>query len=292
MIRKSKRHFTGGGMEYKETLNLPKTNFPMKANLAQKEPEWLQLWERLQLYQKIREASEGRKKFILHDGPPYANGHIHMATALNKILKDIIIKSKQMSGFDAPYVPGWDCHGLPIEHQVDKELGPKRKDLSQTEIRQRCRAYAEKFIDIQRKEFKRLGVLGEWDNPYLTMNYAYEAAIIREFGRFALQGSVYKSKKPIYWCTSCRTALAEAEVEYESHTSPSIFVAFPLLSDLTGTYPVLKNKKVSVLIWTTTPWTIPANLALAFHPDFEYVAVQEGDEVYILARELLERVGA
>ena len=195
-----------------------------------------------------------------------------------------------MSGFDAPYVPGWDCHGLPIEHQVDKELGSKRKDLSQTEILQRCRAYAKKFIDIQREEFKRLGVLGEWDNPYLTMDFAYEAVIIREFGRLALQGGVYKSKKPIYWCASCRTALAEAEVEYESHTSPSIFVAFPLLSDLTGNYPVLKNKKVSVLIWTTTPWTIPANLALAFHPEFEYVAVQEGDEVYILAKELLERV--
>jgi isoleucyl-tRNA synthetase len=278
-------------MEYKETLNLPKTGFPMKANLAQKEPEWLMHWESLQLYKKIREASEGRKKFILHDGPPYANGNIHIGHALNKILKDIIIKSKQMSGFNAPYVPGWDCHGLPIEHQVDKELGPKRKDLSQTEIRQRCRAYAEKFIDIQREEFKRLGVLGEWDNPYLTMNFAYEAVIIREFGSFALQGSVYKSKKPIYWCASCRTALAEAEVEYEPHTSPSIFVAFPLISDFAGDYPALAGKKVSVLIWTTTPWTIPANLALAFHPDFEYVAVQEEDEVYILAKGLLERVG-
>ncbi len=202
-------------MDYKQTLNLPKTDFPMKANLAQKEPEWLKHWESIHLYQKIRESSEGRKKFILHDGPPYANGHIHMGTSLNKTLKDIIIKSRQMSGFDAPYVPGWDCHGLPIEHQVDMELGPKRKDLSLIEIRQRCRAYAEKFIDIQRNEFKRLGGLGEWDNPYLTMNYAYEAVIIREFGRFALQGSVYKSKKPIYWCASCKTALAEAEVEYE-----------------------------------------------------------------------------
>ncbi|MBI4764252.1 MAG: isoleucine--tRNA ligase [Deltaproteobacteria bacterium] len=276
-------------MEYKETLNLPKTNFPMKANLTQKEPEWLQYWESMQLYQKIREASQGRKKFILHDGPPYANGNIHMGTSLNKIIKDIIVKSRQMSGFDAPYVPGWDCHGLPIEHQVDEELGPKRKDLPQTEIRQRCRAYAEKFIDIQRKEFKRLGVLGEWDNPYLTMNYAYEAVILREFGRFALQGSVYKSKKPIYWCGSCRTALAEAEVEYEPHTSPSIFVAFPVISDLGSEYPALKDKKVSVLIWTTTPWTIPANLALAFHPDYEYVAVEQGEEVFILAKGLLEK---
>jgi len=276
-------------MEYKETLNLPKTNFPMKANLAQKEPERLEHWESIHLYQKIRESSEGRKKFILHDGPPYANGNIHMGTALNKIVKDIIVKSRQMSGFDAPYVPGWDCHGLPIEHQVDLELGPKRITLSQTEIRQLCRAYAEKYINIQREGFKRLGVFGEWDNPYLTMNYAYEAIIVREFGRFALQGSVYKSKKPIYWCASCKTALAEAEVEYEPHTSPSIFVAFPLISDLTSEYPVLKGKKVSVLIWTTTPWTIPANLALAFHPDFEYVAVEQGEEVFILAKGLLEK---
>jgi isoleucyl-tRNA synthetase len=278
-------------MEYKQTLNLPRTDFPMKANLSQKEPEWLAHWEALGLYQKIRTLSEGRKKFVLHDGPPYANGNIHMGTAFNKILKDVIIKSKQMSGFDAPYVPGWDCHGLPIEHQVDKELGPKKKTLSQTEIRKRCRSYAEKYINIQRAEFKRLGVFGEWDNPYLTMNFGYEAIIVREFGRFAMQGSIYKSKKPIYWCTSCQTALAEAEVEYEAHTSPSIFVAFPLLSDLSEQYPVLKNKKVSVLIWTTTPWTIPANLALAFHPDFEYVAVKEGEDVYILAKGLLEKVG-
>lgn len=269
---------------------MPKTDFPMKANLVQKEPEWLDHWERMGLYSKIRETSLGRKKFILHDGPPYANGDIHLGTAFNKILKDIIIKSRQMSGYDAPYVPGWDCHGLPIEHQVDKELGPKRKTLSQTEIRGRCRAYAEKYISIQREEFKRLGVLGEWDDPYLTMNYAYEAIIVREFGRFALQGSVYKSKKPIYWCTSCKTALAEAEVEYESHRSPSIFVSFPLLTDLGDNYPLLKGKKVSILIWTTTPWTIPANLALALHPDYEYVAVQQGKEVFILAKGLLEKV--
>ena len=175
-------------MEYKPTLNLPQTDFPMKANLAQREPEWLRKWEENRLYDKIRETSAGRPQFILHDGPPYANGHIHMGTAFNKILKDIIIKSKQMSGFDAPYVPGWDCHGLPIEHQVDKELGARRQTLSQLEVRQRCRAYAENFIEIQRREFKRLGVLGEWENPYLTMNFAYEAVIIREFGRFALQG--------------------------------------------------------------------------------------------------------
>jgi isoleucyl-tRNA synthetase len=280
----------GGGMDYKKTLNLPKTDFPMKANLVQKEPEWLKHWNTINLYQLIRSSSKGRKKFILHDGPPYANGDIHLGTAFNKILKDIIIKSRQMSGYDAPYVPGWDCHGLPIEHQVDKELGPKRKSLTQTEIRGRCRAYAEKYIHIQREQFKRLGVLGEWEEPYLTMNYPYEAVIVREFGRFALQGSVYKSKKPIYWCTSCKTALAEAEVEYEPHTSPSIFVSFPLLSDLGGDYPILQGKEVSVLIWTTTPWTIPANLALAFHPDYEYVAVQEKDKIFILAKGLLEKV--
>jgi isoleucyl-tRNA synthetase len=278
-------------MEYKPTLNLPQTDFPMKASLAQREPEWLQKWEQQRLYEKIRETSAGRPQFILHDGPPYANGHIHMGTAFNKILKDIIIKSKQMSGFDAPYVPGWDCHGLPIEHQVDKELGAQRRTLSQLEVRQRCRAYAENFIEIQRQEFKRLGVLGEWENPYLTMNFAYEAVIIREFGRFALQGDVVKSKKPIYWCTSCRTALAEAEVEYEPHTSPSIFVKFPVVDDLSHQYPALRDKKVSVLIWTTTPWTIPANLALAFHPDYTYVAVEVGEEVFIVAKGLLEKVG-
>ncbi|MCU0578718.1 MAG: isoleucine--tRNA ligase [Desulfobacterota bacterium] len=277
-------------MDYKKTLNLPQTEFPMKANLAQREPERLRHWEKTDLYGKMRAGAKGRPLFILHDGPPYANGHIHMGTAFNKILKDIIIKSKQMSGFDAPYVPGWDCHGLPIEHQVDKELGSRRQGLSQLEVRQRCRAYAEKFIDIQREEFKRLGVLGEWNDPYLTMNFDYEAVIVREFGRFALQGDVYKSKKPIYWCTSCKTALAEAEVEYEPHTSPSIFVQFPLGESLEGEYPELKGKNVSVLIWTTTPWTIPANLALAFHPDYEYVAVEVAEQVFILARGLLEKV--
>lgn len=278
-------------MEYKPTLNLPQTDFPMKANLALREPEWLHRWEQNRLYEKIREASAGRPQFILHDGPPYANGHIHMGTAFNKILKDIIIKSKQMSGYDAPYVPGWDCHGLPIEHQVDKELGAKRRTLSQLEVRQRCRAYAENFIGIQRQEFKRLGVFGEWENPYLTMDFAYEAVIVREFGRFALQGDVVKSKKPIYWCTSCKTALAEAEVEYEPHRSPSIFVGFPVVDDLSLQYPALKDKKVSVLIWTTTPWTIPANLALAFHPDYVYLAVEVGGDAFILAKGLLEKVG-
>ncbi len=219
-------------MDYKETLNLPKTDFPMKANLVKKEPEMIERWEKQRLYDRIRETSKGRKKYTLHDGPPYANGHIHMGTAFNKILKDLIVKSRQMAGFDAPYVPGWDCHGLPIEHKVDTELGSRKTGMSQTEVRKYCRKYAEKWIDIQRSEFKRLGVFGEWDNPYLTMAFPYEATIVREFGRFYLKGSVIKSKKPIYWCISCKTALAEAEVEYEAHSSPSIFVKFPMISDL------------------------------------------------------------
>ncbi len=276
-------------MDYKQTLNLPKTAFPMKANLVKKEPEMLEKWEKTDLYQMIRESSKGRKRYMLHDGPPYANGNIHMGTAFNKILKDIIIKSKQMEGFDAPYVPGWDCHGLPIEHKVDMELGPGKSEMSQVEIRQHCRKYAENFIDIQRNEFKRLGVLGEWNKPYLTMNYPYEATIVREFGKFATNGSLVKSKKPNYWCISCQTALAEAEVEYGDHTSPSIFVKFPMISDLSKSYPELEGKQVSIVIWTTTPWTLPANLAIALHPDLQYVAAETGDnEVMILAKGLLD----
>ena len=274
-------------MDYKSTLNLPQTGFPMKANLVNREPEMIAEWEKNGLYKVIREMSKDRKKYMLHDGPPYANGNIHMGTAFNKILKDIIIKSKQMSGFDAPYVPGWDCHGLPIEHKVDKELGKKKNEITQVEIRKFCRQYAEKYVDVQREEFKRLGVLGEWENPYLTMHYPYESVIVREFGKFALNGYVYQSKKPVYWCTSCRTALAEAEVEYEQHSSPSIFVKFPLISDLSATFPSLKGKKVYVVIWTTTPWTIPANLAIALHPDLDYVAADVGNnEVMILAEGL------
>ena len=276
-------------MDYKETLNLPKTDFPMKANLVKKEPEMIEKWEREDLYHIIRQASKGRKRYMLHDGPPYANGNIHMGTAFNKILKDIIIKSKQMAGFDVPYVPGWDCHGLPIEHKADTELGPKKAEMSQVEIRQYCREYAKKYIDIQRNEFKRLGVLGEWERPYLTMNFSYEATIIREFGKFALNGSLVKSKKPIHWCTSCKTALAEAEVEYAEHTSPSIFVKFPMISDLSQKYPSLKGKEISIMIWTTTPWTIPANLAIALHPDLDYVALDTGNnQVIILARGLMD----
>ena len=272
-------------MNYKDTLNLPKTKFRMKANLAQREPQQLQDWNDQGLYQKIREVSQGRPRFILHDGPPYANGKIHMGTALNKILKDIIVRSRQMDGFDAPYVPGWDCHGLPIEHNVDKELGTKKIKMNALQVRKKCRAYAEKFINSQRKDFKRLGIAGDWDNPYLTMNYEYEAVIAQEFCKFALAGNLYQSKKPIYWCSSCGTALAEAEVEYFDVKSPSIYVRFPIKENIEGI------PKAALVIWTTTPWTIPANLAVALHPDFEYVAVQGKDqqEILIIARELCEQ---
>jgi len=276
-------------MEYKKTLNLPKTKFPMKANLPNKEPEHLKNWETKQIYEKLRKESKEKKRFILHDGPPYANGHIHIGTALNKILKDIIVRSRQMAGFDAIYVPGWDCHGLPIEHNVDKELGKKKKDLTKVDIRKRCRAYAERFIDIQRNEFKRLGVMGEWLNPYLTMNYRFESIIARECGKFALDKSLYRRNKPVHWCCQCQTALAEAEIEYEDEKSPSIYVKFLLKSDLSDVYPQLKDKTTYVVIWTTTPWTIPSNMGIAFHPDFEYVAVSTpNDGILILAKSLLE----
>jgi isoleucyl-tRNA synthetase len=274
-------------MDYKSTLNLPQTKFPMKANLSKREPEILRQWEHKNIYAAVTNAAQGRKQFILHDGPPYANGHIHMGTALNKILKDIIVKSKTMAGFRCDYVPGWDCHGLPIEHQVDKTLGEAKKQKSRLEVRHLCRDYARRFIDIQREEFKRLGVFGEWQNPYLTMDNRYVATIAREFGKFVSQGSLYRRKKPVQWCPSCRTALAEAEVEYEPHRSPSIYVKFPLVSDLSEVFPSLKGKRVSVVIWTTTPWTIPANLATVIHPDYTYVAVKVGSEVLVLAEGLL-----
>jgi isoleucyl-tRNA synthetase len=276
-------------MDYKKTLNLPSTAFPMKANLSQREPQQLKDWEDSGLYTAIQDRSQGRPSFILHDGPPYANGHIHMGTALNKILKDFIVRSRQMAGYAAAYVPGWDCHGLPIEHNVEKELGSRKKEMSQAEIRDKCRQYAEKFIDIQRDEFKRLGVMGDWQDPYLTMSYPYEATIADECCKFALDGSLFRSKKPIYWCCSCQTALAEAEIEYKDESSPSIFVKFAMIDDLSALLPALAGKTVSVVIWTTTPWTLPANLAVALNPDFTYAAVEvDADQVLILARELIE----
>ena len=284
-------------MDYKATLNLPKTDFPMKANLPQREPEMLAWWEQQKLYDQIQAMGQGRPRYVLHDGPPYANGRIHIGHALNKILKDIIVKSKTMAGFYAPYVPGWDCHGLPIEHQVMKELGDKKKDLSVSDIRKLCRTYAEKYVDIQREEFKRLGVLGEWGQPYLTMTPGYEATIIREFGKFVERGGVYKGLKPVLWCTQDQTALAEAEVEYDDHVSPSIYVKFPVVTSpavLGKTFPGVTFpdtiKLVSVVIWTTTPWTLPANQAVCLHRDFDYAFVQVGDELLIVAEKLLESV--
>ncbi|TWJ19050.1 isoleucine--tRNA ligase [Geobacter argillaceus] len=273
-------------MEYKDTLNLPTTDFPMKANLNQREPEVLATWEKNGLYAAIEEQGKGKPLYVLHDGPPYANGHIHIGHALNKILKDIILKGKRMEGFNAPYVPGWDCHGLPIELQVEKNLGSKKHEISKLEMRRECRKYAEKFIAIQRDEFKRLGVLGDWDNPYLTMNYEYEGQTAAELAKFAHNGSLYRGKKPVHWCSSCVTALAEAEVEYADHTSPSIYVKFALQDDIATAVPALAGKRVSVVIWTTTPWTIPANLAIALHPEFTYAALEVNGEVLIVAEGL------
>jgi len=278
------------GTDYRQTLNLPQTDFPMKANLAKREPELLKEWEAKKIYNLIGQRAKGRDKYILHDGPPYANGHIHIGTALNKILKDFIVKSKFMAGFDSQYVPGWDCHGLPVEHEVEKSLGSKKGQLSVVEIRRRCRDYAAQFVEIQKDEFKRLGVFGEWENPYLTMSFGYQATIVREFGKFLLNGSVYKGKKPVHWCSTCRTALAEAEVKYETHRSPSIYVKFRMVSSVEKIFPALKGKTLFVVIWTTTPWTIPANLAIALHPDLTYVAAEVDGEVYILAGDLLEEV--
>ncbi|MEE8110768.1 MAG: isoleucine--tRNA ligase, partial [bacterium] len=257
--------------DYKTTLNLPRTDFPMKANLPENEPKRLLRWQELGVYERVREARRGAPKFVLHDGPPYANGHIHMGTALNKVLKDFIIRAKSMEGCDAPYLPGWDCHGLPIEHQVDRDLGKEKDTIAPAEKRRRCRAFAENFVHIQREEFKRLGAYGAWDTPYLTMNFAFEAATVRELAKFFRSGSVYRGLKPVQWCTYDLTALAEAEVEYEDHTSPSIFVEFPYLRG--GELNDLPEE-TSAVIWTTTPWTLPANLAVAFHPEYDYALVE------------------
>ncbi len=292
--------------DWKDTCNLPRTSFSMKANLQTTEPETVARWDAMDLYGKIRAARKGAPKYLLHDGPPYANGEIHMGHALNKILKDLVVKSHNMLGFDAPYIPGWDCHGLPIELKVDRELGPKKKQMSVADFRRACRAYAEKYVDIQRRDFKRLGVLGTWDDPYKTLKFEYQAAIVRALGKFVEQDMVYKGKKPVHWCTHCRTALAEAEVEYEPHTSPSIYVEFPMTDDSASTFwkarmaagnyaagvDLLNKTPVSVLIWTTTPWTIPNNLAVAFHPDFEYGVYNVDGKAVIVAKDLAEAVGA
>jgi isoleucyl-tRNA synthetase len=273
---------------YKETLHLPKTTFPMKANLTRKEPETLAQWEKIDAYTRMVESGGSSGRYVLHDGPPYANGHIHLGTTLNKVLKDIIVKSRNMMGYKAEYVPGWDCHGLPIEHKVEQELGGK-SELSPLIVRQHCREYAAKFLDIQRGEFKRLGVFGVWDDPYITMKPAYEAATARALADFVAAGSVVRSKKPIYWCASCRTALAEAEVEYADHVSPSIFVRFPLPDEgIKKVFPQADPARTYVVIWTTTPWTIPNNMAVALHPEFDYVLVEHDGGFHILAESLAE----
>ena len=279
-------------MDYKTTLNLPKTDFPMRASLPKMEPLMLRRWEAADIYSRLREASKSRPLWILHDGPPYANGHIHMGHVLNKVLKDFIVKSRAMLGYNAVYVPGWDCHGLPIEHQVDKELGldltnvDVRRAMDPLEKRRRCREYALRFIEIQREEFRRLGVFGDWAAPYLTMNPAYQAAIVREFGRFVGRGIVYKGLKPVHWCMHCKTALAQAEVEYEEQVAPSIWVKFPLKTVPEKLRSELGGRQAFAVIWTTTPWTLPANLAIAVHPAQRYVALELGDEVYLVARAL------
>src|SRR5215510_7526486 len=282
-------------LDLKKTINLPKTAFAQKANLAQSEPVRLEKWNKLDLYHLIRRACEGRPKFILHDGPPYANADIHLGTAMNKILKDFIVKSRTMMGYDTPYVPGYDCHGLPIETHVEKALekkGKKKNDLNVETFRRICREHAENALKSQTRDFKRLGILGEWENPYLTMSNHYEAETARMFGRFVERGWVYKGARPVYWCLKDQTALAEAEVEYHQHTSPSVYVKFPLATDPAEIDPALAGRKVFVLIWTTTPWTLPANLGIAVHPDFEYSAFEDGDEVFIVASELVEAVAA
>ena len=281
--------------EWKDTVNLPRTEFPMKANLQTVEPEWLERWSAMDLYGKIRERRRGAPKFVLHDGPPYANGNIHLGTALNKILKDLVVRSRSMAGFDAPYVLGYDCHGLPIELKVDRELGPKKREMSVADFCRACRAYAQRFIGVMNKEFQRLLVIGDWDHLYLTMDYKYQGSIARALGKFVEQGLVYKGKKPVHWCIHCRTALAEAEVEYADHSSPSIYVEFPLADasagELASRVPALAGRQVSVLIWTTTPWTIPSNLAVAFHPEFDYAAYDVDGRAVIVAESLAETVG-
>jgi isoleucyl-tRNA synthetase len=282
--------------DWKDTLNLPRTGFPMKANLQVTEPQMLAHWDAIDLYRKLRDKRRGAPVFILHDGPPYANGDIHLGTALNKTLKDIVVRSRSMMGFDSPYVPGWDCHGLPIELKVVRELAKRKAEMSVADLRRACREYATRFVGIQRAQFKRLGVLGDWDDPYLTMDFRYQAAIVRALGRFVERGMVYKGKKPVHWCIHCRTALAEAEVEYENHTSPSIYVEFPLMdesrAELGLRVPELKDRAVSALIWTTTPWTIPSNLALAFHPEAMYAAYPFEGRVVIVAEALADQLSS
>jgi isoleucyl-tRNA synthetase len=283
-------------MDYKATLNLPQTDFPMKADLPKREPQALERWNAMDIYRLIRSTFAGKKKYILHDGPPYANGDIHIGHVLNKTLKDIVVKYKTMQGFDSAYVPGWDCHGLPVEHQLFKELGIKKEQIKQLDFRKKANDYAMKFVKVQREQFQRLGVFGDWDNPYLTLDRQYEEAIVRSFGELVKKGYIYRGLKPVNWCYVCETALAEAEVEYEDHASPSIYVKFELI----GYAGVLKElasqgKKVFAIVWTTTPWTLIANVAIAVHPNFQYSLLEVGKEIWLMQEDLvcsvIEKVG-
>src|SRR2546422_1389279 len=273
-------------MDYKATLNLPRTDFPMRANLAAREPEILARWKAIGLYERLLAHNADRPRFVLHDGPPYATGHIHIGTTLNKVLKDIIVKHRAMSGHSAPYVPGWDCHGLPIELEVERELGRARKEtLAKNEVRQRCREYAARFVAVQRAEFERLGVVGDWEHPYLTMDPSYAAEEVRALGRCIAAGLVYRGKKPVLWCPSCATALAEAEVEYRDDESPSVYVAYPFVEPLPAALRGVAAPAAA--IWTTTPWTLPASLAVAVHPEHEYVAAAFGERTLVVAAALV-----
>jgi isoleucyl-tRNA synthetase len=277
---------TGVPLDLKSTINLPKTDFPMKANLPQNEPKALARWEAMGIYERIRQSRAGAPVYVLHDGPPYANGPLHLGHALNKSLKDFIVKSKTMAGMDAPYIPGWDCHGLPIEIKVDQQLGGKKLQMKPLEVRMECRKYAEKYLNLQREQFKRIGVFGRWDKPYSTMEPPYEAVVLKTFYAFFEKNFVYKGLRSVYWCIHDRTALAEAEVEYENHTSPTIWVKYALQGDPAKLDPALGGKKVFTVIWTTTPWTLPASMAVAFHPKEEYVGLESEGEVYIVAEKL------
>jgi isoleucyl-tRNA synthetase len=274
----------------KSTLNLPQTTFPMKANLPHNEPLRLEAWQQQDLYAQIRAARKGAPKYILHDGPPYANGAIHLGHALNKCIKDFVVKTKTMAGFDAPYVPGWDCHGLPIEIKVDEQLGRKKLEMDPIAVRRACREYAQKYVDLQRTQFERIGVFGRWNDPYLTMSFGYEASIVETFYDFFEKSFVYKGLKPVYWCIHDRTALAEAEVEYSQHTSPSVYVRYALTSDAAAIDTALANQQVYTIIWTTTPWTLPASQAVAFNPTMEYVAIACDGGTYIVAQALMSEV--
>ncbi|HFE39401.1 MAG TPA: isoleucine--tRNA ligase, partial [Gammaproteobacteria bacterium] len=281
---------------YKDTLNLPKTGFAMKANLANREPNMLKTWQQKDIYSRQREQRKGREKFILHDGPPYANGDIHIGHAVNKILKDIIIKSKTLSGFDAPYVPGWDCHGLPIELQVEKKVGKAGQKVTAKEFREACRKYAGKQVEKQKKDFMRLGIFGDWDKPYLTLDYRFEANIVRSLSKIFANNHIHQGSKPVHWCTDCGSALAEAEVEYQDKRSPAIDVRFQVLDDaafMAKCHHVeshVGQGPISVVIWTTTPWTLPANEAVCLHPDLDYAVVEcvgeHGTERLVIAEAL------